>query len=145
MCHPKSCTKFNLRVDKVKFSVPREMEVTKAVKLPRTIYAIQHNKTKRIYIGSSSDVPNRYWSHIYKLRNGKHGVEDMQKDFDEHGEDFSLFILDEINTHDERIKEYECMNKYQSNIRGKGYNYKDHAKKFIQIGKLPLKSGVPSI
>ncbi len=120
------------------------MEVTKAVKLPRTIYAIQHNKTKRIYIGSSSDVPNRYWNHIYRLRSGKHGVEDMQKDFNDYGEDFSLFILDEINNHNERNKEYEWMKRYQSNIRGKGYNYKDHARHFIQAGKLPLKSGIPT-
>ena len=42
----------------------------------------------------------------------------MQKDFDDFGEDFSLFILDEINSYADRIKEYEWMKKYQSHIRG---------------------------
>lgn len=73
------------------------------MKIPRTIYAIQHNKTKRIYIGSSANVPT---------------IKDMQKDFDDFGEDFSLFILDEINSYADRIKEYEWMKKYQSHIRG---------------------------
>ena len=37
------------------------------MKFPRAIYAIQHNATKRIYIGSSSDVELRYWGHMYPL------------------------------------------------------------------------------
>ena len=31
-----------------------------------------------------------------QLRNGKHSVEDMQDDFIKYGEDYSFFILDEI-------------------------------------------------
>lgn len=114
------------------------------MKIPRTIYAIQHNKTKRIYIGSSADVPTRYWNHIYRFRSGKHNIKDMQKDFDDFGEDFSLFILDEINSYADRIKDHEWMKKYQSYIRGKGYNYNDKAVNIIHAGgNLPLKSDIP--
>ena len=95
------------------------------MKMPRKVYAIQHNVTKKIYIGSSYDPKKRYSAHISNLKNGKHPVEDMQKDFDEYGEDFSFSIIDEITKYDERNREYEWMQKHQSNIRGIGYNYKD--------------------
>lgn len=112
--------------------------------IPRKIYAIQHNVTKRIYIGSSKNPSERYLNHINRLKNGKHTVEDMQKDFDEYGEDFSLFIIDEITTFQDRKKEYEWMKKYKSNIRGIGYNYKDHEKKVLHSKyDVPYKEGLP--
>lgn len=110
---------------------------------PKKVYAIQHNVTKRIYIGSSSDVNARYWSHIHLLRAGKHNVEDMQADFDKYGEDFSLFILEEITSFTDRALEYDWMEKYQSHIRGKGYNYKDRAVTKRRKGMEPLKDGLP--
>ena len=111
---------------------------------PRRIYAIQHNATKRIYIGSSKNVNDRYMNHIYRLRSGKHHIEDMQEDFNEYGEDFSLFILDEIKTYAERKKEYEWMRKYNSFKRGIGYNYKDHEKEILCLKNTPpYKNGVP--
>lgn len=116
------------------------MEV-RNIRFPRTVYAIQHNITKRIYVGSSKDIEKRYWGHMSALRNHKHNVEDMQSDFDEYGEDYSLFVLDEIKEFSERTKEYEWMGRLKSNIRGIGYNYKDLAKTFKK--PLPLKSGIP--
>lgn len=114
------------------------------MKFPRTVYAIQHNETKRIYVGSSARVKERYWNHIYQLRNHKHKNEDMQSDFDSYGENYSLFIIDEINEWSEKNKEYEWMIKLQSHIRGSGYNYKDHScKSNSRSYKLPIKSGVP--
>ena len=110
---------------------------------PKKVYAIQHNATKRIYIGSSQDVSARYLGHISSLRNGKHGVEDMQKDFDKYGEDFSLYILDEI-TYETKWKEYAWMRKYNSCVRGVGYNYKDSAtKQLYGINNPPYREGVP--
>ena len=114
------------------------------MKIPRTIYAIQHNKTKRVYVGSSANVEKRYWQHIHSLRRNEHKVEDMQDDFNEYGEDFSLFLLEEIVSYSERSKEYEWMTKLKSHIRGKGYNYKDGAM-VTKRNKLPLKSGIPSV
>lgn len=112
---------------------------------PRSVYAIQHNKTKKIYIGSSKNVKTRYMSHIWELRNGKHKVEDMQADFDEYGEDYSLYILDEIKGMDDRCKEYEWMAKYKTNERERGYNYKDQAKIMLASVKIPIKEGIPPL
>ena len=33
---------------------------------PRKVYAIQHNVTERIYIGSSRKVKDRYMNHMYR-------------------------------------------------------------------------------
>lgn len=111
---------------------------------PRKIYAIQHNVTKRIYIGSTKNVDTRYLSHIYKLRGHKHHIEDMQKDFDEYGEDYSLFVLEEIYEWADRIKEYEWMHKYNTIERGIGYNYMDQGKELACIKNTPpYKHGLP--
>ena len=95
------------------------------MKYPRKVYVIRHNKTNRVYIGSSSDVDRRFLNHLNALRSHRHIVEDMQKDFDECGEDLTLTVLDTINGIQENCKEYEWMRKYKSFVRGVGYNYKD--------------------
>lgn len=111
---------------------------------PRKVYAIQHNVTKRIYIGSSRKVKDRYMNHMYRLRSGKHHIEDMQDDFIKYGEDFSLFILDEITEFEDRFKEYEWMDKYKTYCRGIGYNYKDYIGiKHINKNRVQIKEGLP--
>lgn len=96
------------------------------MKLPRKVYAIQHNVTGRIYIGSSFKAEKRYHNHMCRLRHGKHHIEDMQKDFDQFGENYSFTILDVIRDFKERNKEYEWMQRFNTFVRGVGYNYKDH-------------------
>ena len=91
----------------------------------RKVYAIRHNVTNRVYVGSSGNVDRRFNQHLYALRSHTHIVGDMQKDFDEHGEDFTLTILDTIKDASESEKEFEWMDKYQSFVRGVGYNYQD--------------------
>ena len=115
------------------------------MKLPRKVYAIQHNITKRIYIGSSGDLKKRYLSHLYKLRAGCHDIRDMQDDFDKYGEDYSVFILDEIQCIGECRKEYDWMEKYSTHIRGIGYNYKDPALvgRYNAKKDIPIKEGLP--
>ena len=95
------------------------------MKFPRKVYAITHNRTGRSYVGSSCDAVSRFHQHINDLRGRRHIVEDMQDDFDNYGEDYSFVMLDSINSWDERVKEYEWQKKYQSNVRGTGYNYQD--------------------
>jgi group I intron endonuclease len=95
------------------------------VKYPRKVYAIRHNVTNRVYIGSSCHIDKRFAEHISALRAHRHPVEDMQADFDRYGDDFSLTILDHIGTEADKNKEYEWMKKNQSYIRGIGYNYND--------------------
>ena len=108
----------------------------------KKVYAIQHNNTKRIYIGSSINPEERYMSHIYSLRKGNHPVEDMQEDFNKYGENLSFYILDECHGYEERKKEYEWMRKYNTTHRGVGYNYKDHEKAY-SAAHLTFIEGLP--
>ena len=113
---------------------------------PKEIYAIQHNVTKKIYIGSSTDVATRFRSHINALKKGEHPVEDMQSDFEEYGENYSLFVIDKIANRDEKYKEYELMQKYNSWERGVGYNYKDAvAKMNVLRNRKMYVDGIPEI
>lgn len=116
------------------------------MKYPRKVYAIQHNETKRMYIGSSCEIDKRYSRHINFLRSGKHKNEDMQKDFNEYGENFSVYILDEISEYKENYKEYEWMYKYNTIERGIGYNYADKVRVMQRIkNKPPYKEGLPDM
>ena len=88
------------------------------------IYMIRHNMTGRMYIGRSKRPDERTKHHFVLLRAGKHPVEDMQKDFDEYGDDFSITILCDSTRYDNN-SEIEMMEKYRSCVRGIGYNYND--------------------
>ena len=94
----------------------------------RQVYAITHNPTGRSYIGSSKDAINRMKSHIYALRRGGHPVPDMQADYEAYGEDYTFTILDEFYSFNDREREYEWMEKLNTNVRGLGYNYRDRHK-----------------
>ena len=124
------------------------------------IYAVQHNKTKRMYIGSTSNLPLRYKGHITALRKKKHPSKLMQEDFDKYGEDYSVYMLEEFEKPKEKIfaygttfcsryavLEYKWMDKYDT--VNSGYNIQDHiAKKHIKNkGKFefPIKAGLPKI
>lgn len=103
------------------------------MKYPRKVYAIRHNVTNRVYIGSSCHIDKRFTEHINALRSHRHPVEDMQADFDRYGEDFSFTIIDHIATEADRNKEYDWMKKNQSYMRGVGYNYND--RKWLGLDK----------
>lgn len=126
-----------------------------------TIYALQFNPTKKIYIGSTNNLLSRYSTHISKLKNGTHHSKDLQTDFKEHDEveDFSLYILEELGIEegDEDVmhegkkivkrtqREYEWMKTYKTYING--YNRQDRlALKYINDRcVLPLKEGKPEL
>lgn len=92
---------------------------------PRKVYAIQHNITRKIYVGSSANLNKRYKQHFCLLKNGIHPVEDMQDDFNKYGDQFSLYIVDDIAERKENEKEFKWMRTFESHIRGIGYNYND--------------------
>lgn len=98
------------------------------MKYPRKVYCIRHNPTERVYIGSSANADRRIGAHISALRRGEHINEDMQADYNRYGEDYTITILDSIADESEKNKEYEWMKMYESNVRGKGYNYNDPKK-----------------
>ena len=91
------------------------------------IYCIKHNKTSKEYIGRSNCYTRRIKEHKAALKKGKHYVEDMQADYDEFGDDYTITILDLItdSSYWGRNREFELMYEHESYIREKGYNYKD--------------------
>lgn len=106
------------------------------------VYMIRHNVTGRMYIGRSKQMKSRVAAHFYMLRAGRHPVEDMQKDFNEYGNDFTVSVLGEVNNGCLRL-ETEMMDKYQSTIRGIGYNYNDpHVTKRISKKKCSTKTKI---
>lgn len=102
------------------------------MRFPRKVYLIQHKTTGRIYIGSSNNPERRYLTHMYQLKAGLHPVEDMQKDFNEYGFNFTFTLIDEISDQSEASKEYQWMKFFKSYDRGIGYNYMDKATKLFQ-------------
>ena len=126
------------------------------------VYAIQHNQTKKIYVGCSKNITNRYLGHLSALRSGRHASKEMQDDFDKYGDDFSIFVLEEIANPSEILKtdkgrtirrdhksEYEWMRKYKTIYEG--YNQQDgKARKYIENDykipvKITIKQGLPEI
>lgn len=101
----------------------------------REVYAIQHNKTKRVYIGSSGRTEHRLNDHIMQLRRGKHSNKAMQKDFDSYGEDYSFFKIDVIPTDNEKWREYYWMGFFGTWNPELGYNTKEHWVSKIDLNK----------
>lgn len=93
----------------------------------KVVYAIKHNKTNRIYIGSSERVCWRIKDHLKLLRTGKHKNELMQSDFNDFGEDYSFYALDVVPTQWFKEREYYWMLYFETYNKEKGYNYKDRA------------------
>lgn len=127
-----------------------------------TIYALQFNPTKKIYIGSTVNLTARYLSHIGKLKKGTHSCKQLQDDFKKYGEkeDFSVYVLEELEYEgaDEivvsrkkrlpkrRQREYEWMKTYKT--YSDGYNTQDKmALNYINDTKvfIPLKEGKPEL
>lgn len=89
----------------------------------KTIYAVQHNKTKRIYVGCSRHYEKRIREHIGNLRNNRHTNVEMQKDYNRFGEDYSFFVLERNVNYwvcFDREREWMCILK--SNEINTGYN-----------------------
>ncbi len=109
---------------------------------PKVVYAMQHRVTKKIYIGLTRNLETRYQTHLSLLRNNKHTALLMQKEYNEHGGLYDVFILDEVNSYTERYKEFEWMRYYKTQDERFGYNSQDKGR-MDKNNRLPLKSGKP--
>ena len=120
------------------------------------IYALQHNVTKKIYIGKTENLYQRYMFHLENLKQQKHSSKSLQEDFNKYGEDFSLYILEEIEDPRERIifygesvakdrmAEVKWMEFYGT--LENGYNTQDKASKRMADRpklEIPLEEGRP--
>jgi group I intron endonuclease len=100
---------------------------------PMGIYQIKNMKNGKIYIGSAKDLRGKINSNKFQLKNGLHFNKEMQKDFNEIGEEsFSFDILDYLKpkedlnydyTEELKILEEMWLGKLQP-YNEKGYNTK---------------------
>lgn len=56
------------------------------------VYCIKNDATGKEYIGSSMDINVRLHQHFSQLKNGKHPIKDIQRDYDA-GHSFSVSVL----------------------------------------------------
>lgn len=74
---------------------------------PKGIYQIRNLKNGKIFIGSAKDLRGRINSNKFQLRVGSHMNKEMQKDFNEIGEEgFSFDILDHLKPNDDLNYDY---------------------------------------
>lgn len=88
------------------------------------VYLIENSKTKRRYVGSSSNVERRIKTHKQHLEKGCHNNRKLQKDHDLYGIDsFKFTILEKDVAHD-LLTAYEkyWIYKYDAIVMYKGYN-----------------------
>lgn len=95
---------------------------------PRIVYAIRHEPTGKVYVGSTSRLPERLSAHLTALKGGYHSNEAMQKDCAERGFSYSVFVLDLISTFQDRNKEYLWIDALGSRNPTRGYNAGDRSK-----------------
>lgn len=91
------------------------------------VYALRHNPTGKIYVGSTLNVDERIQQHILALRNNRHNVPNMQNDYNKFGEDYSVCILQDHLLPDALRTKFEHLYMTILGTRDpeKGYNYLD--------------------
>lgn len=57
------------------------------------IYQIKCLQNNGVYVGQTSQLKSRKYSHFFKLRKGTHYNKELQKDFDSYGELFFEFKI----------------------------------------------------
>lgn len=103
------------------------------------IYQIRNTKNNKIYIGQTSDrFIERYWNHLWKLKNKKHDNNHLQKSFDKYGEENFEFSIIHLLSEDEGIDELERY--YIANVpKNKLYNIQKGGQD-ITMKKVPMSS-----
>lgn len=96
------------------------------MEFPRVVYALRHDPTGKVYVGSTHKIINRITNHINSLKHGSHAVEVMQRDYDKYGGPYTVFVLDTISGMNDTNKEYLWMDALRSRDPEYGYNVNDH-------------------
>ncbi len=111
-----------------------------------TIYALQHCRTGRIYVGRTKDLTGRIYSHLRALASNSHPNELMQRDYNDYGDDYELFVLakTEDTYPDMRDAEHYWMEKLNTGDPRIGYNYKDNHFKSSGIEIPEITPGCPT-
>ena len=85
-------------------------EITKQYKQtiqPMGIYQIKNMRNGKLYIGSAKNLQGKINSHKFQLKNGLHRNKEMQREYNEAGEDgFSFEVLDYLKPKED-LKNYD--------------------------------------
>lgn len=113
--------------------------------IPRIVYALKHNPTGKVYVGSTESPKRRIAGHIGSLARGSHSNKAMQEDYDRFGCDYSVFILDTIDSFADRNKEFYWMDILSTRDPERGYNQKDasNTRSLSRFKEYHLKNGKP--
>lgn len=103
--------------------------------MEKTIYAMQHNVTKRIYVGSCNNADIRIKKHIHDLLRGCHTNKELQKDFDKYGMEFSFYHIDRVQADKQFEQERKWQNALRSNEKTTGYNLSKQEKPITDLSK----------
>lgn len=96
-------------------------------KIKGYVYAIQHNVTKRVYVGSTGNIKQRLECHFRALKSGKHPQKKMQEDYNRYGYDYTVYLLHEgdLRKRDLLEIEYLYMTVFKARDPIFGYNLKE--------------------
>lgn len=111
------------------------------------VYALQHNPTGRIYVGRTTALESRIKAHIYALHGKKHPNELMQRDHDEYGDDYTVYVLEKFEGSpypDITVSEQGWMDKLNTGDPRVGYNFKDPHFKQSGLALPEIVPGVPT-
>ena len=89
------------------------------------IYAIQHNVTKKLYVGCTTRR-RRFRQHECQLKRNKHPSKAMQEDANKYGVDFTPYIIEIFNgtSNDAAARESYWIRYFDSDNPDRGYNYR---------------------
>ena len=89
------------------------------------IYKIECIPNRKCYVGRTTNLPGRLWSHKQDLRRGKHNCDEMQKDFLLYGEKKFTFAILESGGYEIWDSEKWWMIVLRTFDPRYGYNYND--------------------
>lgn len=94
------------------------------------VYSIYNTATDMMYIGSATNLKNRYKIHCTELKCGRHGNDKMQKAYNKYGANsFEFHIVLVAGPKDDIVeKEQVYMDLCKSYVRHYGYNLKPKAR-----------------
>lgn len=87
------------------------------------IYRIENTITKRVYVGATDHLVERWMNHRIDLRNGKHKNSFIQEDYNQYGLNSFIFsILEECKIEELEEKELSYITSMKTTYEDGGYN-----------------------
>jgi len=87
------------------------------------VYKIVNTINRKMYIGSSIHINDRWKEHKRYLKNNKHHSNHLQKSWNKYGKDnFKFEIIERCEENETLIKEQYYLDLYKTYNRNKGYN-----------------------